>query len=57
MSFSKVSDGRTTAPDTELFFIRLEVSKTTSIDIEHIIIITDSLESARKIVDPSVQSG
>jgi len=57
VSFSKVSASRTTASDAELFAIRLEVSKVTSIDIEHIIIITDSLGSAGKTVDPSVYSG
>ena len=54
---SKTPAGRTTAPDAELFAIRLGVSKATSIDIEHIILITDSLESARRSVDPSVHSG
>ena len=57
MLSSKALASRTTASDTELFCIRLEVSKTTSIDIEHIILITDSLGSARKTVDPSVHSG
>ena len=56
MSFSKAPAGRTTAPDTELFAIRLEVSKATNIDIKHIIIITDSLSSTRKTVNSSVHS-
>jgi len=54
---SKALASRTTASDTKLFSIRLEVSKTTSIDVEHIILIIDSLGSARKTVDPSVHSG
>ena len=57
MSSSKVPAGRTTALDAELFAIRLGVSKATSMDIEHIILITDSLDSARRSVDPSVHSG
>ena len=43
MSSSKAPAGKTTAPDAELFAIRLGVSKATSMDIEHIILITDSL--------------
>ena len=42
MSSSKAPAGRTTAPDAELFAIRLGVSKATSMDIERIILITDS---------------
>ena len=57
VSSSKAPAGRTTAPDTELFAIRLGVSKATSMDIERIILITDSLGSARRSVDPSVHSG
>ena len=57
VSSSKAPAGRTTAPDAELFAIRLDVSKATSMDIEHIILITDSLGSARRSVDPSVHSG
>ena len=57
VTFSKALAGRTTASDAELFAIRLGVSKATSIDIEHIILITDSLGSARRSVDPSVHSG
>jgi len=57
MLSSKALASRTTASDTELFCTRLEVSKTTSIDVEHIILITDSLGSARKTVDPSVHFG
>jgi len=56
VSSSKAPAGRTTAPDAELFAIRLGVSKATSMDIECIILITDSLDSARKSVDPSVHS-
>ena len=43
MSSSKAPAGKTTAPDAELFAIRLGVSKATSMDIEHIILITDLL--------------
>jgi len=53
----KAPAGRTTAPDAELFAIRLDVSKATSMDIEHIILITDSLGSTRRSVDLSVHSG
>ena len=56
VSSSKAPAGRTTAPNTELFAIRLGVSKATSMDIEHIILITDSLGSARRSVDLSVHS-
>ena len=41
----KVLANKTTAFDIELFVIRLEVSKATSMDIEYIILITDSLVS------------
>jgi len=37
---SKTPAGRTTAPDAELFAIRLDVSKATSMNIKHIISIT-----------------
>ena len=54
MSFSKAPAGRTTTSDAELFAIRLGIAKTTSIAIECIILITDSLGSTRQAVDPSV---
>jgi len=54
---SKAPAGRTTAPDAELFAIRLGIAKATSMAIEGIILITDSLESARRAVDPSVHPG
>jgi len=54
--FSKVSAGRTTASDAKLFAIRLNVSKTTSMDIKHIILITDSIGLARRSVELSVHS-
>jgi len=53
----KAPASRTTPPDTELFTIRLKVSKATSIDINCIILITDSLDSVRKAVNLSVHSG
>ena len=54
---TKAPAGRTTAPDAELFTIRLGIAKATSMAIEHIILITDSLGSARQAVDPSVHPG
>jgi len=54
MSSFKTLTGRITVFDAELFAIKLEVSKATSMNIEHIILITDFLGSVRKIVDPSV---
>ena len=54
---SKALASRTTAPDAELFAIRLGIVKATSIAIEHIILITDSLGSARRAVDPSMHPG
>ena len=42
------------ALDTELFAIQLGVVKTTSFNIKHIVIITDSLTAARRAVDASV---
>ena len=56
VSSSKAPAGRTTAPDAELFAIRLGVSKATSMNIECIILITDSLGSAKRSVDLSVHS-
>ena len=47
VSFSKAPAGRTTASDAKLFAIRLDIAKTTIIVIECIILITDSLGSAR----------
>ena len=57
VSFSKAPAGRTTASDAELFAIRLGIAKATSMAIERIILITDSLGSARQAVDPSVHPG
>jgi len=57
MSSSKAPAGRTTALDAELFAIRLGVTKATSFDVKHIILITDSLSAARRAVDPAVHSG
>ena len=57
MSSSKAPAGRTTAPDAKLFAIRLGIAKATRMAIEHIILITDSLGSARRAVDPSVHPG
>ena len=51
MLSSKALAGRTTASDAKLFAIRLEVSKATSMNIEYIILITNSLGSVRKAVD------
>ena len=51
---SKTLASKTTTLDTELFAIKLGVSKTTSMNIEYIILITNFLGSIRKIVDLSV---
>ena len=56
ISFSKTLASRTTTPDTKLFAIRLGIAKITSIAIECIILITDSLGSARQAVDLFVYS-
>ena len=53
---SKALAGQITTPNTELFYIRLGIDKATSINIQYIIFITDSLVSANKIVDLSVHS-
>ena len=53
----KVLANQTTALDAELFTIRLDIAKTAIIDIECIILITNSLDSAENTVDPSVHSG
>jgi len=45
--FSKTPAGRTTALNAELFAIILGIAKATSMAIEHIIHITDSLGSTR----------
>jgi len=50
LSFKTLAD-RTTTLDTKLFAIRLGIAKATSMAIEHIILITDSLKSARQAVD------
>jgi len=57
MSSLKTPASRTTAFDAELFVIRLGVSKATSMDIKHIILINDSLGLVRRAVDLSVHSG
>ena len=57
ISFYKAPAGRTTAFDAKLFAIKLGIAKTTSMAIKYIILITDSLESTRQAVDPSVHSG
>jgi len=54
---SKAPASRTTALDAELFAIRLGIAKATSMAIEYIILITDLLGSARRVVDPSVYPG
>jgi len=55
MSSSKAPTGQATALDAELFAIRLV--KATSFDVKHIVIITDSLTAARRVVDASIYSG
>ena len=54
MSSSKALAGKTTTSNTKLFAIKLRVSKATSMNIKHIILITNSLGSTRKVVDLSV---
>ena len=56
MLFSKALAGQITIPDSKLFAIRLGIAKATNITIEHIILITDSLGSAKIAVDFSVHS-
>jgi len=51
MLSSKTLVGRTTASNAKLFAIRLEVSKATSMNIECIILFTNSLGFLRKTVD------
>ena len=53
LSFKTLA-GRTTTLDTKLFAIRLSTAKATSIAIEHIILIINSLGSTRQAVNPSV---
>jgi len=55
--FSKAPASRTTTPDAELFTIRLGIAKATSMAIECIILITDSLGFAKQAVDSSVHPG
>ena len=55
LSFKALA-GKIITSDAKLFAIKLKVSKATNIDIEHIILMTDSLSSARKIVDLIVYS-
>jgi len=57
MSSFKAPAGRATALDAELFAIQLGVVKATSFDVKCIVIITDSLTTARRAVDASVHSG
>jgi len=54
MLSSKIPASLITAPDTELFTIRLNIAKATSMDIECIILITDFSDSAGKAVNSSV---
>ena len=56
MLFSKALVGQTTTSDTKLSTIILGIVKATSMDIECIILITNSLSSARKTVDLSMYS-
>ena len=57
MLSSNTLAGRITAPNAKLFTIRLRVSKTTSMNIEYIILITNSLNLARRVIDSLVYSG
>jgi hypothetical protein len=54
----KHSAGRATAPDAELFAIRLGLLRCLRLkDIETILVFTDSVASACMVVDPSTHSG
>ena len=53
MLSSMILAGKSTALNDELFTIRLEISKATSMEIKHIILITDSLGLTRRAVDLS----
>ena len=53
LSFKALAN-QTTTSNTELFAIRLDITKATNIDIEWIIFITNSLSSVRKVVDTSI---
>jgi len=57
MLFSKALAVQITVPDSKLFAIRLGIAKATTMNIEYIILITDSLGSAKIAVDFSVHSG
>jgi len=46
---SKASSRRITAPSAELVAIRLEIAKTTSLNTNRVIIITDSLSVAKHV--------
>jgi len=56
VSSSKVPASSTATSDTELFAIRLDIAKVTSMNIKHIILITDILVSAKNTVDFSMHS-
>jgi hypothetical protein len=54
----KHSAGRATAPNAELFAIRLGLLRCLQLeDVETILVFTDSVASARAAVDPSTHSG
>ena len=56
MLFSKAPASQITAPNAKLFVIRLSIAKASSIDIKHIIFITNSLGSVKKTVDLFIYS-
>jgi len=56
VSSSKALAGQKTVLNAKLFTIRLGIAKVTSIGIEYIILITDSLGIVRKTVNSSVYS-
>ena len=51
---SKAAFGSITAPNAKLVAIRLGIVKATSLDVDRIVVITDSLSSARKALDPHI---
>ena len=54
---SKAAFGNITTPNAELVASRLGIAKATSLDVDRIVVITDSLSSAKKALDPSHHSG
>ena len=56
MLFSKALASQITVPDAKLFAIKLGIAKATNMNIEYMILIINSLGSAKILVDSSVYS-